>query len=171
MSHKVTFAAKAALDRKLEAGKAEAAAIFDRQFGEKFVPTSKAEREQAAKAALQRDVQRGRPTIVINQLTGKQLVGLPAARHLQDVNEATRQFNFQQRTQKDPLDPANRTLSRDESRAARQRDVAFSRKARKPKPRKQAESRAVPIRGTIGFNFRGTPRQKVNKNIRRSRKT
>lgn len=147
MGHKVTFAAKAALDRKLEAAKAEAAAIFDRQFGEKFVPTSKAEREQAAKSAFQRDVQRGRPTVVINQLTGEQLVGLPAARHLQDVNEATRLFNFQQRTQKDPLDPVNRTLSRDEVRAmarSGQRAVEKQRRTKRdpfapPKSRKQAK--------------------------------
>lgn len=172
MGHKVTFIAKAAIDRKIEAAKAEAAAIFDRQFGEKFVPTSKAEREQAAKSALQRDVQRGRPTVVINQLTGEQLVGLPAARHLQDVNEATRLFNFQARTQTDPLDPANRTLSRDEVRALRQRDIEFSRRAREKRGGRSVRDpfKTSAARGRQSGQS-GTARQKVLRSRPKTRKT
>ncbi len=148
MTDKLTVGAAASLIRKRElkeaAVRAEAGQIFERDFSEKFTPTSKAERKAAAVSFTKQQTFAGIPVLVTNRLTGEKLQGLSAARHIQDVNEARRLFAFQQRTGKDPLAPENRVLPRDAARKLQRREARAAQRSVEKLKRTRRDPFAAP---------------------------
>jgi hypothetical protein len=128
---KVAELAEARRRRMVEAGK-----IMDRDRGEKFVPTSEAERELAAQQHQDFMAKQGRNATFVDPSTGVFMEGIEAARRQMQFNEVRRMLQFRDRTGLDPRAPENRQAPRDEARriAEEARDEAkkFRRNFRDP---------------------------------------
>jgi len=124
----------AAMERRRRA--AEEAARLASRSQEQFTPTSRSERDLAARAFLEKESAAGREVKLVDPQSGLPLAGMKAARRLMEVNEARRMAHFSQRTGLDPTAQENRAMPRDQAmklvEESQQTRAAFTKKVRDP---------------------------------------